>query len=114
MGEDVGESDDDGGEEEVQEGVDPNPNAKDDKKDKDTTTVPEDKKVDAKATATPAVKLEAKKDEKKVDAAAPVDKKAIQIDDVKYEEIPASHASAAYGDNYTRVVPPQYREMRDD
>ena len=31
-----------------------------------------------------------------------------------YEEIPAFHASAAYGDGYTRVVPVQYREMRDD
>ena len=31
-----------------------------------------------------------------------------------YEEIPAFHANAAYGDGYTRVVPVQYREMRDD
>ena len=31
-----------------------------------------------------------------------------------YEEIPAFHADAAYGDGYTRVVPVQYREMRDD
>ena len=31
-----------------------------------------------------------------------------------YEEIPAFHASAAYGDGYSRVVPVQYREMRDD
>ena len=31
-----------------------------------------------------------------------------------YEEIPAFHANAAYGDGYSRVVPVQYREMRDD
>ena len=31
-----------------------------------------------------------------------------------YEEIPAFHASAAYGEGYVRNVPVQYREMRDD
>ena len=32
----------------------------------------------------------------------------------KYEEIPAFHADAAYGEGYHRIVPNQYREMRDD
>ena len=31
-----------------------------------------------------------------------------------YEEIPAFHADAAYGGDYSRVVPKQYTEMRDD
>ena len=31
-----------------------------------------------------------------------------------YEEIPAFHADAAYGEGYSRYVPVQYREMRDD
>ena len=31
-----------------------------------------------------------------------------------YEEIPANDNSSAYGEGYTRVVPVQYREMRDD
>ena len=32
-----------------------------------------------------------------------------------YEEIPAFHNGSNYGDgHYTRVVPVQYREMRDD
>lgn len=115
--EDVAEDDDDGGEEETADGVDPNPNAPDLKKDKDTTTVTEDKKeaapVDLKKLADPK-KDEIKKEDTKTETKPPADKKNVQTGDVKYEEIPAAHADASYGDGYTRVVPPQYTEMRDD
>lgn len=102
--EDVEEDDDDGGDEEVEEGVDPNPNAKDTNKDQDKTVV----NVDNKKTEAPK-KLN--QDAPKGDAAKPdgdkppTDKKNIQTGDVNYEEIPASHQGAEYGESYTRVVP---------
>jgi len=60
------------------------------------------------------MKVETVKVEAKVDAKPPTDKKAIQLADVKYEEIPAFHADAAFGGDYKRVVPKEYTEMRDD
>merc|ERR1712166_970407 len=114
--EDVVESDEDGGEEEVAEGVDPNPSAKDENKDKDTSTVDDKKATDApvKLVAPVAMKEEPKKvdtkGEKKADSKPPADKKNVQTGDIKIEEIPASHASASYGGDYTRTVPPQYTE----
>ena len=53
--EDVDEHDEDGGEEEVTEGVDPNPSAADKNKEKDATTVTEEKTTTPVAPVAPAV-----------------------------------------------------------